>query len=576
MHAEDRQVKPASETAAPAGSLPGSASSEAATERESASVEPFATTTSSVISAADLARLLAGAVAGGTQDADPADAALGRLARAVLEVVPTAIAVLSVPDHIVILANHRFRRSIARIGASVDPIGRTLETLLPDSIRVRAVALLSQADASGLPADLRDFIFDTDAATSYWHVSVVPLRASDDAPAALLLSAEEATRSVVSRLHAERLARRLRATNEQLTLANLRLETVIARLPQGIIAIDAGSRVALANRAAVELLGTALAVGAPLYAPGVARQKPDGTLYEIAELPLSRSLRGETCYGVQITVRQPGGRQVETLCSSAPLHNASHDVVGAVSIFQDITELRRVDRLKDEFISIASHELKNPLAVVKGYVQVLTRGAPSLTPTHQIAMLQVINRETDRLTRLINVMLDISRIALGELQLARERTDLVPIARRLVENVQGVSPCHQIRLVEPAGDLELPEIWGEWDETRIEQVISNLIDNAVKYSPAGGEVVISLESDGERAEVTITDEGIGIPEGERQHLFEKFHRSTGPAVQSIGGMGLGLYLCQEIVHAHGGVIWFTSEVGRGSQFHFTLPLAVAS
>jgi len=502
---------------------------------------------------------------GGPLALPPATAHSASLLHAVFETVPLAIAVVAVPGFEVLLANRRFDEIVDQAARGEGIVGRRLADLAPAAVACEVGALLEQAAATG-EATVVDQPLRRPRGTTYWRLSLSPVRDEAGAVVALVVAGEETTAQVNARLQAENLAERLRATNDQLTQANLRLEAIIGRLPQGVIVVDREGRIVLVNRAAERLLGRALPVGAKLYSLEVARFKPGGTLYEVDELPLPRSLRGETCYGVEIEVKQPGGRVVNTLCSSAPLYDVAGRIVAAVSIFQDITELRELDRLKDEFLSIASHELKNPLTVLKGYVQILLRGDVEVSSVRERQVLTVIDREVNRLSRLINVMLDVSRIQLGGLKLDRQSMDLGALAQKLVEHFQGLSPQHRFVL-----RIEPDRVEGLWDPVRIEQVLANLVDNAVKYSPKGGSVAVSVRAVGRQVEVAVRDEGVGIPPDEQDRVFQKFYRARSHASRNVGGIGLGLYVCQEIVRAHGGRMCLESEPGRGSTFSFSLP-----
>jgi signal transduction histidine kinase len=493
---------------------------------------------------------------------------LGQLPQTVLDGIPMGIAVVAVPGLEVLASNawfDRFLESSVRAGGAV---GRRLTDLLPPDRYGNAAALVEQVRATGEPITVSDqLVQHADLGQLYLRFSLSPTKDESGHLVSVVLAGEDATEEVYARRQAEELAERLRSANEQLHLANLRLQTIIGQLPQGVVAIDRDGRVLLTNRAAERLMGFALTPGVVFYSLPATRIKSDGTPYGVDELPMPRSLKGETSYGIEITVTRPDGSIVHTLCSSAPIEDSSGQIVAAVSIFQDITELRQVDRMKDEFLSVASHELKNPLTVLKGYVQLLLRDSARVEPAREAQMLGVIDREVNRLTHLINVMLDVSRIQLGALQLVRQSTDLVALARKLLDGLQALSPSHRISF-----RTEVDEVVGQWDPLRIEQVLANLVDNAVKYSPRGGAVVVSLLVGEEEVEVAVQDHGIGILPELQDKVFQKFFRAESRVAEHVAGMGLGLYVCQEIVRAHGGRIWLESEPRVGSTFHFALPL----
>jgi signal transduction histidine kinase len=185
------------------------------------------------------------------------------------------------------------------------------------------------------------------------------------------------------------------------------------------------------------------------------------------------------------------------------------------------------------------------------------------TPEQLLSRLELIVDQTDRLTSMLNRLLDLTKVEAGRLDLKLETTDLVTLTRGVVAGVQVLSSAHQIEIQAPA------RLEGEWDQGRLAQVLQNLITNAIKYSPDGGSIVVSLSENNRQVTVSVTDEGLGIAAEDLPQLFERFYRVA--VTQGIEGSGLGLYICQGIISAHGGRIWASSEgVGRGSIFSFTL------
>jgi signal transduction histidine kinase len=192
----------------------------------------------------------------------------------------------------------------------------------------------------------------------------------------------------------------------------------------------------------------------------------------------------------------------------------------------------------------------------------LNRGVA--TPATLGARADLIVEQTDRLARMLNLLLDLSRVEAGRLDLSPEHIDLAELVSRVVAGVQTLSTAHRLEVQAPA------RIEGIWDTARLEQVLQNLLTNAIKYAPEGGRITVLVEGDDAAATVSVRDEGLGIPAEELPHLFERFYRAEG--TRSLEGNGLGLHICQAIVAAHGGRIWATSDgPGRGSTFWFTLP-----
>ncbi|MFQ6058381.1 MAG: ATP-binding protein [Anaerolineae bacterium] len=233
-------------------------------------------------------------------------------------------------------------------------------------------------------------------------------------------------------------------------------------------------------------------------------------------------------------------------------------------------ELKELDRLKSDFVSMVSHELRTPLTNISGSIE-LMRGACD-NPTYTCReMLSIVADQTNRLTRLVQGILNVSRMESKRLHLHRRALNILPLMERVVKNLEARTALHQFHL--PGRD-NLPPVWG--DEDRVEEILTNLLDNAVKYSPEGGLIVLEAqELDGELV-ISVTDPGLGIPKKELNKIFDKFHRVDRGDARETYGYGLGLYIAKKLVEAQGGRIWVKSTVGKGSTFSFTLPLAATA
>ena len=245
----------------------------------------------------------------------------------------------------------------------------------------------------------------------------------------------------------------------------------------------------------------------------------------------------------------------------------------ALVVHQDVTALKEAEQLKDEFIGVAAHELRTPLAILKGFAQTLlvqtARGKGTELVDWQVEALQGIDQATARLVELTEDLLDVTRLQAGRLTLYVEPTDLVALVQRVVTRLQMTTDRHTLTVSTVVEHLVAPV-----DPRRIEQVLSNLIGNAIKYSPEGGPIEISMREDVgvETAFISIRDAGIGIPAHQQTLLFGRFARADNARAYGLGGTGLGLYLCRELIERHGGRIWFESAEGQGSTFFIALPL----
>jgi signal transduction histidine kinase len=322
-------------------------------------------------------------------------------------------------------------------------------------------------------------------------------------------------------------------------------EAILDSLADAVLAADAVGEITLAN--------------------------PTGSaLLEFAAQPLREAIRhtlitGEP-YATEITAR---GQIVQLLVT--PLRGEDGRVTGAVAVGHDVTSYRQLDRLRTNFVSDVSHELRTPLTAIKGFVETLQDGAAD-DPAARDRFLRTVAAETERLICLTNDLLLLARADAGRLDLRLAPADLVACARRAVAHLEGrAREAHVAVTVEPAPCAALALA----DADRIHQVLVNLLDNALKFTPAGGRVSITFDRPGEQVSCTVTDTGPGIPADEMPHLFERFYRGDRSRSRSAGesGAGLGLAIARTIVEAHGGHLWAESASGCGASLTFTLPSA---
>jgi signal transduction histidine kinase len=225
--------------------------------------------------------------------------------------------------------------------------------------------------------------------------------------------------------------------------------------------------------------------------------------------------------------------------------------------------------MKAEFVSTVSHELRTPLAAIYGAAMTLRREDVVLDEEQSATLLNVITNESDRLARTVNAILWASRLDSDALSTTIESCDPVGLARDVVDAQRIHLPEHVNLALDP--EENLPAVAADPDKVR--QVLVNLVDNAVKYSPDGGDVRLEISSESQRVRFAVHDQGLGIPYAEQRRIFDKFYRLDPHMTRGIGGTGLGLYICRELVRRMEGRIWVTSEPGRGSTFAFELPVA---
>ena len=369
------------------------------------------------------------------------------------------------------------------------------------------------------------------------------------------------------------------------------LQTVIDELPSGVYLVRGpDARLVLANRATAAVWGAPWPQGQPmsvfLAANGIRVFHVDGRPLAPEEFATLRAVRtGEAVRHHQEIIRHPDGTSLPVLVNAVALdlralsgspadegHEAAAEP-GAIVVHQDVTALKEAERLKDEFIGIAAHELRSPLAVIKGFAQMLilqtARGKGPSLAEWQMEAIQDIDQATTRLVELTEDLLDVTRLQAGRLALHPEPTDLVALTRRVVTRLQVTTERHTLSI---HADQEY--LVAEVDPRRIEQVLGNLVNNAIKYSPEGGCIDIMLREDrqAQSAVLCVADQGIGIPTHQQARIFSRFVRADNAREREIGGTGLGLYLCRELVERHHGRIWFASTEGQGSTFFVSLPL----
>ena len=373
------------------------------------------------------------------------------------------------------------------------------------------------------------------------------------------------------------------------------LQVVIDELPSGVYVVyGPEARLALANRMAFSLWGAEWTVGQPmaefLQENGTQVLRPDlqpMPLEELATLRASRS--GEPVRHHQEVIARPETEPLPVLFNAVTIRSElMRDLWPDVSqgeegeghvvlvVLQDMTPLKAAERLKDEFIAMAAHELRTPMAAVKGYSEMLQRGATGAhgTPLEdwQLEALDSIDLATTRLVDLTNDLLDVSRLQANRLELRREPHDLLALTKRVARRFQVTTQKHHIVTQSPQ-----EYVVARVDAPRMEQIVGNLLSNAIKYTPEGGDIVVTVTADEAQgvARVSVRDSGIGIPAEQQERLFARFARADNARELGIGGTGLGLYLCRELLAQMDGHIWFESREGDGTTIHFDVPLQSA-
>ncbi len=377
-----------------------------------------------------------------------------------------------------------------------------------------------------------------------------------------ILYAVERAQGEAERAH---LLAREQAARVEAEAQRARLQAILESAAHGILFVDAETGRLSANPAAERILGRSLApdLGMEQYTGELSR--PDEGPLALDELPLSRALRGATITNEELVILRPDGTEVPVLASAAPIRDRNGAITGAVVIHQDITALKELERLREEWTSVIAHDLRQPVAAISLYAQALTALAEHDGALQRIRpRAQSIVEATRRLDRMIGDLLDVSRLGAGRLMIEPVPVDLAILVRGVAQLADGHS-------VEISVDEDLPRLPA--DPGRLEQVLGNLVSNAFKYGDPGTPILIRVSRKDGEVEVAVTNQGPGIPPAEIPRIFRRFYRASGAQSRAVAGLGLGLYIARELVHAHGGRMWVESTPGETTTFRFTLPTA---
>lgn len=490
------------------------------------------------------------------------------LAAAMIEHTFSAMAVFDVSDAFrCIRHNDNFLRLLGPdVAERGDIVGLSLADLFAGDTGARVRAIYEQVLATGAPYINNEFsaVMSPDTQRRWYRFRLTPVRDEHGNITALLNVAFEITELVTAREASRRHARELRA--------------VIDAMPEAVLLADSTGHFVLSNAAAENILGHPIPTDVPTsrYTETFHSFAPDGRRLEAQELPLMRALHGETVVGVELTYRRPDGSRIDLLTSSAPVDlDDTGQITGAVSVFQDISHIKELERQRDDFLGIAAHELRTPLATILATVQAFQRRLQNNPPEQAIPAdvlsggMDRMYRQAQRLNKLVSDLLDATRIRTGKLIYDLEPCDFVAVVHDAVAGQIAANPGRKITLAAPKHPVIVVG-----DAFRLSQVVDNLVANALKYSGEAQPVAVSLKVDDGKACLRVTDKGVGIPPENIEHLFDRFYRVPGIDVQSGAGvgLGLGLHITQSVVERHGGHIEVRSLPGKGSTFTVKVPL----
>jgi PAS domain S-box-containing protein len=346
---------------------------------------------------------------------------------------------------------------------------------------------------------------------------------------------------------------------QRVALERERSVAILANIADGIVAVDREGDVVLWNSAAERITG--------VPAPAALGRPPIDVLQRSLESPDDEGARGDRFVSIM-----RGREEVWLSVTEAVMRDPLGAVSGRIFAFRDISGDRLVEQVKSDFVSTVSHELRTPLTSIYGFAETLLRQDVMFGEEERQTFLRYIASESQRLTSIVDTLLNVARLDTGDLQVNLAATDVRDVVGQVLETVSSTE-VEEHRFV-----VELPEepLAARADPEKLRQVCSILVDNALRYSPEGGTVTVGASRREDRVEISVADEGIGIPQSDQEQIFRKFYRGADAELRAgAGGTGLGLFIARGLVTAMGGRIWVSSREGEGSRFAFELPAAVA-
>jgi two-component system phosphate regulon sensor histidine kinase PhoR len=372
----------------------------------------------------------------------------------------------------------------------------------------------------------------------------------------LVRQAKWARAQEAARTETRRLEERHRSA---LTQLQTRQEALFDSMVEGLVVLDERGRILLANRAFIDLFGLTADVRSRTLIEAL-------RLHELAELVDLLGTQKQVL-GRQIRLSGPTERWLGV--NGAAILNDLGRRHGTVLVFHDLTRLKQLENTRKDFVANVSHELRTPLSLIQGYVETLLDGAKD-NPDVAVKFLRTIERNAGRLRLLIEDLLVISELESGRLKLDLQPVPLRSVVQKVLDDFRARAEAGRLRLSNQA-----PELAVRADPSRFEQVLSNLIDNAIKYGRPEGQVSVGgCLAEGGQVEISVQDDGPGLPPESLERLFERFYRVDKARSREQGGTGLGLAIVKHIVQSHGGRVWAKSQLGHGATFYFTLPLDV--
>jgi PAS domain S-box-containing protein len=346
-----------------------------------------------------------------------------------------------------------------------------------------------------------------------------------------------------------------------------RLDAIIENSGDGVMILDADRTIQAWNQTLTSMTGVPPeeAIGRHCYEVLDLHNRQGVSVCQTA-CPLVKTPEDGRLY-VEGNTRRADGMEISVADNYSPQYDKDGRLLSVIGTVRDVSRQREAEELKSTLLSVISHELKTPVSIIKGYAGTLVRQDADWDRETLAEGLAIIEEEADKLNELINNLLDASRLQAGGLKLQLAYLDLPTMAEKSVDKLRTQTDKHTFSVDFPAN---FPPVKGDYE--RLREVLSNLIRNAIKYSPDGGLIRIGGLVKEDEVQVYVSDEGIGIPASEQEHIFDRFARVDNSLTRQMPGAGLGLFLVKAVIEAHGGRVWVESRPGRGSTFNFTLAI----
>jgi signal transduction histidine kinase len=373
-----------------------------------------------------------------------------------------------------------------------------------------------------------------------------------------------------SQVHPERrrvAARCAGKSGNAMEVCNALQAALLKSIGEPIVAVDKRARVLHVNDAACALVGKKIPCGKPIHKV-VRLVDEHGQDLPVKDRPLLRVLRtGKRAESSTISIPKPNGKLVPVVITATPVVFGKK-LIGAVVVFRDNSEEKRLDRAKSGFVSLAAHQMRTPLSIIRWYTESLLSEKMGPLTEKQKQTCEEIHRSNLRLIELIQWLLDVSRIETGVYKTPSVSIDTADAANDAVESVEPAAKKKEthIRVHLPSRAMHV------WIDKEVFQIIvQNLLLNAIQYSPIGSTISLTMKSHGKDIAIAVRDRGIGVPQKQQSKLFDRFFRADNARHADPNGMGLGLYVVKSLVEANGGKIWFESKLHKGSTFYVSLP-----